>query len=69
MEWFLVFALLACPAVMGLMMWSMNRRQGGARAPQEDRGGPSVEALRDEQVRLTAEIDRLEAERRTGARR
>lgn len=57
-------ALLACPVVMGGMMWMMMRRPKGH---ADDRG---AEAKRDELVALQAQIDQLKAERdstRSGA--
>lgn len=47
-------ALLACPVVMGVMMWTMNR---GHRSQPED-----VKAKRDELAGLEAQIGRLRAE-------
>jgi hypothetical protein len=59
----LVLALLACPVGMGLMMWFMSKgmkRDGG-----QSRSAPaSLEELRDEQARLSAQIDQLEASER-----
>jgi hypothetical protein len=49
-------AALACPAGMGLMMWTMMRGHGTNSAQA---GGPTSQQV-DE---LRAEIDRLKAER------
>jgi hypothetical protein len=55
-------ALLACPVGMGLMMWFMmkgDRERSGSKSA-------STEELRDEQARLQAQIDQLEARNRAG---
>jgi len=55
-------ALLACPIVMGLMMWFMGKgMMGGKKAEGADEA--SVNERREEQRRLSAEVDRLERER------
>lgn len=55
-------ALLACPIGMGLMMWFMGKGMtGGKKAEGVDEA--SVAELREEQRRLSAEVERLERER------
>jgi hypothetical protein len=56
-------ALLACPVGMGLMMWFMGKgmkKDGG----QSRSAAASLDDLRDEQARLSAQIDQLEASER-----
>lgn len=52
-------ALLACPVVMGAMMWFMMRgmKQPAAPAPEPDK----LATLRAEQQHLKAEVGRLRA--------
>ena len=56
-------AVLACPVGMGLMMWFMSKgmKRDGAQSPSAP---VSLEELRDEQARLRAQIDQLEASER-----
>ena len=49
-------AFLACPVGMGLMMWFMARGGRGER-PARD---ASIDELRAEQLRIEAQLDRLE---------
>jgi hypothetical protein len=59
-------AVLACPVGMGAMMWIMMRgnksqQKSGPESPHQDSAQPaSLELLREEQNRLSEEIDRLE---------
>lgn len=54
--------VLACPVIMGAMMWGMRRGGGGSQqppaAPMADRADPAKQA---ELARLRAEIDQLKA--------
>jgi hypothetical protein len=59
----IALAVVACPVGMGLMMWFMAKgmkRDSGQSRPE----GASLEELRDEQARLSAQIDQLEASER-----
>lgn len=63
MELLIVLALLACPVGMGAMMWWMGRNMNQSnadRTPTVGTASGTVEELRDEHARLTAQIDRLE---------
>lgn len=56
-------ALLACPVAMGIMMWVMGRgmrKQEKPVPPATAAQPPSIEALRDEQRRIAAQIDALD---------
>ncbi len=59
----LIVALLACPVGMGAMMWSMSRGRNQQQWKETPAANESVEGLRAEQARLTAEIDQLQSER------
>ena len=57
-------ALLACPLGMGAMMWFMMR---GMKQPLSGSDqGDEVTALRAEQIRLEADVERLRAEDAVG---
>jgi len=56
----LALAVLACPVGMGLMMWFMSRGMRGGEDRAEPERPPSLEELRDEHARLSADIERLE---------
>ena len=55
-----VLALLACPVGMGVMMWFMSRGMKGGERRAESGRPSSVDDLRTEHARLSAEIDKLE---------
>jgi hypothetical protein len=52
---------LACPVGMLLMMWLMGKGMSGGGKNESAKEAPSVEELRSEQRRLSAEIDSLES--------
>ncbi|MET9835421.1 hypothetical protein ABZ078_40480 [Streptomyces sp. NPDC006385] len=58
----LVLCLVACPLIMGAMMWFTRGRDGGSQTPM---GKPGVRATasakQTELVRLRAEIDQFRA--------
>lgn len=56
----LALAVLACPVGMGLMMWFMSKGMKGGESRAEPERPASLEELRDEQARLSADIERLE---------
>jgi hypothetical protein len=56
----LALALLACPVGMGLMMWFMSKGMRSGEGRAEPESPASLEELRDEQARLSADIERLE---------
>lgn len=72
MELLLVFALLACPVGMGLMMWWMGRNMKNGQNENDQAEQPAApqnpEQLRDEHARLTAQIDQLERAEQTPER-
>ena len=57
MEFLAPLALLACPVGMGLMMWFMSRGMTDRKRGPEP---GSIDDLRTEQARLSAQIERLE---------
>jgi hypothetical protein len=56
----LALAVLACPVGMGLMMWFMSKGMKSGEGRAEPDRPASLEELRDEQARLSADIQRLE---------
>jgi len=58
MEFLAPLALLACPVGMGLMMWFMSRGMGDRKRGTDEPG--SIDDLRAEQTRLSAQIERVE---------
>jgi flagellar basal body-associated protein FliL len=69
MELLLIVALLACPVGMVAMMWWMGRMNQGQNAQSAapvatSTTDASVDELRDEHARLTAQIDQLERQER-----
>ncbi|HEV2753474.1 MAG TPA: hypothetical protein VGV36_06525 [Solirubrobacteraceae bacterium] len=63
MELLYVLALLACPVGMGAMMWLMSKGMMGTNKKDDTSSArsDSLQDLRDEQHRLSADIARLEA--------
>lgn len=59
----LPLAVLACPIGMGLMMLFMAKGMGGGKKDAQQAEPGEVEALRAEQERLAAEVERLERDR------
>ena len=62
-------AILACPIGMGAMMWFMAKGMKGqsgqaqAKNSSDAQSAASIDQLRREQARLSAEVERLERER------
>lgn len=57
---FVALALLACPVVMGGMMWFMAKGMRNDRSADQPERAVSVEQLREEHRRLGAELERVE---------
>lgn len=57
---FVALALLACPVVMGGMMWFMAKGMRNDRPADQPERPVSVEQLREEHRRLGAELERVE---------
>lgn len=60
--------LLACPIAMVLMMWLMGKGMGMGSKPEGAESARSVERLRAEHERLSAEIEALEQDNGNVAR-
>lgn len=56
----LALAFLACPVVMGGMMWFMAKGMRNERPGVQPERAVSVEQLREEHRRLGAELERVE---------
>ena len=56
----LALALLACPVVMGGMMWFMAKGMRNDQPGAQPERPVSVEQLREEHRRLGAELERVE---------
>ena len=57
---FVALALLACPVVMGGMMWFMAKGMRNDRSADQPERPVSVEQLREEHRRLGAELERVD---------
>ncbi len=57
---FPALAFLACPLVMGGMMWFMTKGMREDRPAERSERPVSVEQLREEHRRLGAELERVE---------
>lgn len=57
---FVALAFLACPVMMGGMMWFMAKGMRNDRPADQPERPVSVEQLREEHRRLGAELERVE---------
>ena len=57
---FVALAFLACPVVMGGMMWFMAKGMRNDRSAEQPERPVSVEQLREEHRRLGDELERIE---------
>ncbi|HEV2059408.1 MAG TPA: hypothetical protein VGR11_08620 [Solirubrobacteraceae bacterium] len=62
-------AVLACPVLMGGMMWFMAKGMRNDRPAEQPERAASVERLREEHRRLGAELERIEGRDEPVARR
>jgi hypothetical protein len=64
----LLVPLLACPIMMVAMMWLMGKGMSGGKKEPTSEAEPTVADLRGERDRLSAEVERREAEEERSAR-
>jgi hypothetical protein len=63
----LLVPLLACPIGMGLCIWMMAKGMSGGK--EKDTAEPTLADLRAERDRVTAEVERREADEERSTRR